>query len=76
MTTLIIQNKDMDDIMKIVKSLKESDLFIKFVSEPFKKQGKVKKVYFLKCYQSQLGAGLLRDLLTDEGVAKSNERFI
>ena len=40
----------MDYIMKVVKSLEESDLFIKCVSEPIKKQGKVKKVYFLKCY--------------------------
>ena len=31
MTTLILSNKEMKDTMKIVKSLKESDLFIKSV---------------------------------------------
>ena len=32
-TTLIISNKEMNDIMKIVKSLEESGLLIKRVSE-------------------------------------------
>ena len=32
-TRLIISNEDMDDIMKIIKSLKESGLLIKGVSE-------------------------------------------
>ena len=31
MTTLILSNKEMKDTMKIVKSLKESDLLIKSV---------------------------------------------
>ena len=33
MTTLIISNKEMDDIMKIIKFLEELALFIKGVSE-------------------------------------------
>ena len=37
MTTLIISNEEMDDIMKIVKSLKESGLLIKRVSKITKK---------------------------------------
>ena len=37
MTTLIISNKEMDDITKIVKSLKESGLLIKRVSKITKK---------------------------------------
>ena len=31
-TTLIISNEEMEDIMKIIKSLKESELLIKGVS--------------------------------------------
>ena len=32
-TTLIVSNEEMNDIIKIVKSLEESGLFIKDVSE-------------------------------------------
>ena len=36
MTTLIISNEEMNDIMKIIKSLEESGLLIKGVSETIK----------------------------------------
>ena len=39
-TTLIISNEEMNDIMKIVKSLQESDLLIKVVSETIKNEAK------------------------------------
>ena len=39
-TALIISNKEMDNIMKMVKSLEEPDLFIKGVSEIIKKRTK------------------------------------
>ena len=42
MTTLIISNKEMNDIIKIFKSLEESGLFIKRVSL-FMKQLKMKQ---------------------------------
>ena len=37
-TTLIISNEEMDDIMEIVKSLEESGLLIKGVSETIKNE--------------------------------------
>ena len=36
-TTLIISNKEMNDIMKIVKSLEESGLLIKDTNETIKR---------------------------------------
>ena len=39
-TSLIIYNEEMDDIMKIVKSLQESGLLIKGVSETIKNEVK------------------------------------
>ena len=39
-TTLIISNDEMNDIMKIVKSLKESGLLIKGVSEAIENEPK------------------------------------
>ena len=43
MTTLIISNEEMNDIMKIVKSLEESGLSIKGVSETIKNEEKEQK---------------------------------
>ena len=40
MTTLIISNKEMNDIMKLVKSIEEFGLLIKSVSETSKKEAK------------------------------------
>ena len=45
-TKLIISNEEMSDIMKIVKSLEESGLLIKCVSETIKNKVKNKKEGF------------------------------
>ena len=42
-TTLMISNEEMNDIMKIVKSLEESGLLIKGVSERIKNEAKEQK---------------------------------
>ena len=42
-TTLIILNEKIDDIMKIVKSLEDSGLLIKGVSETIKNEAKEQK---------------------------------
>ena len=48
--TLIISNIEMNDIMKIVKSRKESGSLIKRVSERIKNKTKEKKEGFSVCY--------------------------
>ena len=48
--TLIISNEKMHDIMKVVKSLEESGLLIKGVSETIQNEAKNKKEGFLVCY--------------------------
>ena len=50
MTTLIVSNEEMNYIMKIVKSLEESGLLIKRVSETIKMKQNNKKEDFLECY--------------------------
>ena len=50
MTTLIISNEEMNDIMKIVKSLKESGLLIKVLGKQLKLKQKNKKANFSVCY--------------------------
>ena len=50
-TTLIISNEEMNDTMKIVKSLERSSLSIKGVSKTIKNEAKEKtKKDFLECY--------------------------
>ena len=48
--TLIISNEEMNDIMKIVKSLEESVLLTKGVRETIKNEAKIKKAHFLAYY--------------------------
>ena len=50
MTVLIIANEEMDNIMKIVKSLGESSLLTKGVSETIENEARKKKMDFLACY--------------------------
>ena len=49
-TTLIISNEEMNDIMKIVKSIEKPGLFIKGVSETIKKAEKEQKGGFSECH--------------------------
>ena len=63
-TTLIISNEEMNDIMKIVKSLEGSGLLIKSFSETIKNESKEEKWGFLRMLLGTLCARLLRNLLT------------
>ena len=64
MTTLIISNEEMNDIMKIVKFLEESSLLIKDVNEATKNESKEQKSGFLGRLLATLYASLLENLLT------------
>ena len=47
---LIISNKEIEDTIKIIKSLEESSLLIKGVTETIKNEKKNKKVDLPQCY--------------------------
>ena len=66
-TTLIISNKDMEDLIKIVKSLEDSRLLLKGVTESVQNEVKEQKGVFLSMLLSTLGASLLGNLLTGKG---------
>ena len=66
-TTLITSNEEINDIMKIVKSLEESGLLKKRVTETIKNEATEQKGGFLVMLLCPLGASLLGNLLTDEG---------
>ena len=49
-TSLIISNEEMNDIMKIVKSLEELGVLIKALAKQFRMKQNNKKVDFWVCY--------------------------
>ena len=49
-TALIILNKEIEDVMKIVKSLEESGLLIKNISRTVENEGKEQKNGFLPIF--------------------------
>ena len=49
-TRLITSNEEMNDIMKMNKSVEESSLLIKVLSEKIKNKAKEEKEDFLLCY--------------------------
>ena len=63
-TTLIISNDEMDDILKIVKSLENSGLLLKGVSEAIQHEAKEQRGGFLSMLLGALGASLLGDILS------------
>ena len=65
----------MEDVMKIVKSLKESGLLIKGISETIKKEAKVQKGGFLPVILETLAASILGNALTGKGVIRAGENF-
>ena len=68
MTTLITSNGEMNNIMKIVKSLEDTVLLIKGVSETIQNEIKEQKGEFLSMLLGTLGASLLANLSTVKGV--------
>ena len=64
-TRMIISNEEMNDIMKIVKSLKGSGLLIK--GETIQNEAREQKGEFLGMLLGTLDASLLENLLTGKG---------
>ena len=76
-TTLIISNKEVNDIIKIIKCLEESGLLIKWlVSETIKKEAKQQKRRFLSILLGTLGASLLGNLLTGKGSIATSQGHV
>ena len=78
--TLIISNDEMDDISKIVKSLENSGLLLKGVSETIQHEAKEQRRGFLSMLLGTLGASLLGDKLSKglsgKGVIRTGEGTI
>ena len=66
--TTLLSNEEMNNIMKIVKSLEQSGLSVKGISETIKNQSKEQKVGFVGMLLGTLAASILRSALTGRGV--------
>ena len=73
MTTLIISNDEIEDIIKIVKSLEDSGLLLKGVTETVQNEVKEQKGGFLSMLLGTLGASLLGNLLTGKEVYRAGK---
>ena len=68
MTALIISSKEMNEIMKIIKSLEESSLLIKGVNETTKIEAKEQNRGFIDMLSGTLDANFLGNSLKGKGV--------
>ena len=79
-TTLIISHDEMDDILKIVKSLEDSGILLKGVSETIEHEAKEQRGGFLSMLLGTLGVSLLGDVLSKglsgKGVFRAGEGTI
>ena len=75
-TALIISDEEMEDILRIVKSLEESGLLIKGISETIKHEAKEQKGRFLPILLGTLPASILGNVLTGKRVIRDGEEVI
>ena len=75
-TTLIISNDEMEDILKIVKSLEDSGFLLEGVSKTIKNEAKEQTGGFLGMLLGTLGASLSRNMLADKGVVRAGEGIV
>ena len=70
-TTLIISNEEMNDILKIVQTLEDSNILLKGITETVKNETKEQKGEFLSMLLCTLDASLLGHLLTGKGFVRA-----
>ena len=75
-TALIISNDEMEDIIKIVKSLEDSGLLLKGVSETVQNEAREQKGEFFSMLLGTLGASLLGNILAGKGINRAGEGVI
>ena len=66
----------MEDIIKIVKSLEDSGLLLKGVSETIQNEAKEQKGGFLSMLLGTLGASLLGNILAGRGINRAGEGIL
>ena len=76
-TTLLISNGEMENIIKIIKSLKDPGLLLKVVSETIQNEAKEQKGWFLSMLLDKLGANfLLGNILASKEINRAGKGFV
>ena len=70
---LVISSDEMKDIIEIVKSLEDSGLLLKGVCETIRNEAKEQKIGFLSMLLGTLGASLLGNILTGQGIYRAGK---
>ena len=71
-TTLIISDEEMNDIIKIVQALEDSNILLKGVTNTIKNETKEQKEGFLTMLLGTLGASLLWNLLSGKAIIRAD----
>ena len=74
--TTLISSDEMEDIIEVVKSLEDSGLLLKGVSETIQNEAKKQKGGFLSMLLGALGASLLGNILTGKGMNRAQEKIV
>ena len=75
-TTLIISNEEMNDIMKIVQALEDSNILLKGVTRTIKNETKEQKRGFLSMLLGTLRASLPGNVLSGKGTVGAGEGIV
>ena len=69
---LIISNEEMNNIMKIVQTLEDSNISLKGITKTIEKETKKKKKKgeFLRMFLGTLGTSFLGNMLTGKGILR------
>ena len=70
--TLIISNEEMNDIMKIIQTLEDSNILLKRVTKTIRNETKEQKGGFLSMLLGTLVASLLGNLLAGKGIVRAS----
>ena len=73
---LIIEQEDMNDIMKIIKALENPGILLKGVSKTIENETKEQRGGFLSMLLGTLGASLLGNLLTGKSIMRAGDRKV
>ena len=73
---LIIEEEDMNDIMKIIEALENSCILLKGVNKTIENETKEQRGGFLCMLLGTLGASLLGNLLTGKGIMRAGDRIV
>ena len=73
---LIIEQEDMNDIIKIIEPLENSGILLKGVTKTIENETKEQRRGFLSMFLGTLGASLLGNLLTGKGMMRAGEGIV